>query len=218
MYDRAAYDVGDEFSPKNILADGKYTTRKVVIDTGNLVAGSVLGAVLLASAATATAGTPVSGTAGTIGNGVISAVTTDDGAMPGVWELQCTATGDTAKFTVKRPDGTLDGVLTAGSAYNGGINLTVGDGSNNWLVGDIIPVTVSYDMDELKYKLSTAAATDGSQYPSLVLAQAADASDADVEALAYESATLVGAALTLGAGHTIASIREGLRAKGILIH
>lgn len=218
MYDRAAYNVGDEFSPKNILADGKYTMRKVTIASGNLIAGTVLGAILAAASATATAGTPVSGTAGTVGNGTVSAVTTDDGAMPGTWMLECTETGATGNFTVKRPDGTLDGVLTIGSAYNGGINLTVSDGANDWLVGDIIPVTVTYDYDELEYIQSVAAATDGSQTPALVLAQDADASSASVEALAYETGTLVGTALTLGAGHTIASIREGLRDKGILIH
>ena len=218
MGDRASYTVGDEFSPNNIIAGGTYTTRKVVIAEGNLLEGAVLGAVLAAASATATAGTPVSGVGGTVGNGTVSAVTTDDGAMPGTWMLQCTETGATGKFTVKRPDGTLDGVLTIGSAYNGGINLTVSDGANDWLVDDIIPVTVTYDWDELEYVLSVAAATDGSQTPVFVLAQDADASSEAVEAMVYETGNLVGTALTLGAGHTIASIRDGLREKGILIH
>lgn len=218
MGDRASYTVGDEFSPNNIIAGGTYTTRKVVISTGNLLEGAVLGAILASAAATAAAGTPVSGVGGTVGNGVVSAVTTDDGAQAGTWMLECTVTGATGKFTVKRPDGTLDGILTTGSAYNGGINLTVADGANDWLVGDIIPVTVTYDWDELEYKLSTAAATDGSQIPVFVLAQDADASGGDVEAMAYETGNLVGTALTLGAGHTIASIRDGLREKGIVIH
>lgn len=217
MQDQAAYTVGTPFAPKNILAGGTYTMRKIVLDTGNLTLGSVLGPVLLAAAATATAGTPVSGVGGTVGNGVISAVTTDDGAMPGTWMLVCTVTGATGKFTVKRPDGTLDGILTVASAYNGGINLTVADGANDWLVGDIIPVTVVYDMADIKYKLSAAAATDGSQNPTVVLAQDADASAGDVEAMSYETAQVVGSALTLGAGHTIDSIREPLRLLGITI-
>lgn len=217
MQDQAAYNVGTPFVPINIIAGGTYTTRKIVLDTGDLDVGAVLGPILLAAAATATAGVPASGTGGVVGNGAVSAVTTDDGAPAGLWELQCTATGDTAKFTVKRPDGTLDGVLTAGVAYNGGINLTVADSANNWLVGDIIPVTVSYDMAEIKYKLSAAAATDGSQNPSLVLMQKADASAGDVEAMAYETAQVVGSALTLGGGHTIDSIREPLRKLGITI-
>lgn len=218
MQDQAAYKVSDPFTTKNIVAGGTYTTRKVVIAAGALLAGAVLGAILAASAATATAGTPVSGSGGTVGNGTVSAVTTDDGAPAGVWMLTCTATGATGKFTVKRPDGTLDGILTIGTPYNGGINLTVSDGANDWLVGDIIPVTVEYDAAALEYVLSEADAADGSQIPALVLAQDADASAGSVEAMTYETGQIVGSALTLGDGHTIDSIREGLRLKGILIH
>ena len=66
-----------------------------------------------------------------------------------------------------------------------------------------------------KANLSAAAATDGSQTPAFVLAYSVDASAGDVEAIAYERADLVASALVLGAGHTLASIREGLRGKGI---
>lgn len=68
-----------------------------------------------------------------------------------------------------------------------------------------------------KYNLSLSAAADGSQTPDMILAQDCDASGGDKEAIAYETATVVGSALTLGTAHTIASIREGLRAKGIVI-
>jgi hypothetical protein len=68
-----------------------------------------------------------------------------------------------------------------------------------------------------KYILSVAAAEDGSQVPDLVLAQDADATEGDIEAIAYETATVVSTALKLGAGHSVASIREGLRVKGIKI-
>lgn len=68
-----------------------------------------------------------------------------------------------------------------------------------------------------KYITSLSAAVDGSQTPDFVLAHDCDATSADAEALVYETGTLVGTALTLGASHTIASIREGLRVKGILI-
>lgn len=68
-----------------------------------------------------------------------------------------------------------------------------------------------------KYILSLSAASDGSQAPDMVLAQDVDASSEDVEAIAYETATVVASALTIGTGHTLASIREGLRVKGITI-
>ena len=68
-----------------------------------------------------------------------------------------------------------------------------------------------------KYLTALAAAVDGSQTPDFVTFTDVDASAGDKEAIVYETATLVATALTLGAGHTIASIREGLRVKGIMI-
>lgn len=68
-----------------------------------------------------------------------------------------------------------------------------------------------------KAKLSVAAAADGSQEPSFVLPYAVDATAGDAEAVVYEKADLIGEALVLGEGHTLASIRETLRDKGITI-
>jgi len=68
-----------------------------------------------------------------------------------------------------------------------------------------------------KYNLSASAAVDGSQTPDLILAEAADATAGDVEAMAYQRGDFNQNALTLGAGHTIASITEGLRGKGIIL-
>ena len=68
-----------------------------------------------------------------------------------------------------------------------------------------------------KYKLSASAATDGSEVPDLILAEAADATAGDVSALAYERGDFNAGVITLGTGHTAASIRDGLRAKGITL-
>lgn len=68
-----------------------------------------------------------------------------------------------------------------------------------------------------KYKLSLSASSDGSQTPDLILAEPVDATAADVKALAYARGDFTAAALTLGTGHTVATITEGLRAKGITI-
>ena len=65
--------------------------------------------------------------------------------------------------------------------------------------------------------LSLAAASDGSQTPDLILAADVDATGADATALAYERGDFNARAITLGTGHTVASIREGLRAKGIAL-
>lgn len=68
-----------------------------------------------------------------------------------------------------------------------------------------------------KYQLSLSAAADGSQTPDLILAEACDATSADAKALAYSRGDFNANALTLGTGHTVASITEGLRAKGIAL-
>lgn len=68
-----------------------------------------------------------------------------------------------------------------------------------------------------KYNKSLSAAVDGSQTPVAIAAQDCDASAADAECLIYERGDFRDTALTLGASHTVASIRAGLRALGIFI-
>lgn len=65
--------------------------------------------------------------------------------------------------------------------------------------------------------LSAQAAADGSETPDLVLAEDTDASAGAKVTIAYARGDFDENALTLGAGHTVASIREGLRVKGILL-
>ncbi len=190
-----------------------YHVDSIVLDTGNLVAGAVLGKIETGTP-TATAGTPVSGVGGTVGNGTVSAVTADAGAMAGTYNLICTATGATGKFRVMKPDGTLDGILTIGTAYNGSINLTVADGANDWLVDDIIPVTVEYAGDETatKYVEYDPAATNGAQIVAGILMKATDASSADVTTTAFVRgpATVNKNDLTWKSGSTAAEIAKGI--------
>lgn len=68
-----------------------------------------------------------------------------------------------------------------------------------------------------KYTLSLSAAADGSQAPDAILAEDCDASAGDAEALIYERGDFAESALTLGTGHTVASIRQGLRDKNITL-
>ena len=68
-----------------------------------------------------------------------------------------------------------------------------------------------------KFVLSAAAAGDGSEVPRAILAESVDATAADVEAIVYESGEFNEARVTLGAGHTIASVRDGLRDLGIYL-
>ena len=68
-----------------------------------------------------------------------------------------------------------------------------------------------------KYNKSLSTANDGSEVPDLILAEDCDASGGDKTALAYERGDFIQEALTLGASHTVASIKEGLRVKGIYL-
>jgi hypothetical protein len=189
-----------------------YHVEEITLDTGNLVAGAVLGAIETGTP-TATAGTPVSGVGGTVGNGTVSAVTADAGVPAGNWALECTATGATGKFKVIKPDGTLDGILTIGTAYNGGLNLTVSDGANDWLVGDIIPVAVAYSGSQTakKFVEHNPTATDGSQVAAAILFKATNATSADVltTAVVRGPATVNINDLTWKSGATAAQIAKG---------
>lgn len=68
-----------------------------------------------------------------------------------------------------------------------------------------------------KFTLSASAAADGSQTPTAILAHDVDATSADQEAIFYLTGEFNPDALTLGTGHTAASIRAGLRDLSIFI-
>lgn len=99
-------------------------------------------------------------------------------------------------------------------------------GNHHLLVGRVVTVKSGQNVargavvgkdDDGKYLLSAAGASDGSQTPDLIMAEACDATAGDKTALAYARGDFNANALTLGTGHTVDSIREGLRAKGITI-
>lgn len=68
-----------------------------------------------------------------------------------------------------------------------------------------------------KYNLSLSAAADGSQTPVGILVDDTDATAADKEALIYTTGDFNQAALTLGAAHTLASIKAGLADRSIFL-
>ncbi len=68
-----------------------------------------------------------------------------------------------------------------------------------------------------KYILSASAAVDGSQNPTVVLLQDVDATAADQLAPVLTSGEVNEYALILGAGHTVASIKDALRLLSIYI-
>ncbi len=61
------------------------------------------------------------------------------------------------------------------------------------------------------------AIVDGSEVPDLILVESVDASLSAKPALGYRRGDFQGASLTLGTGHTLASVEEDLRGKGIFL-
>lgn len=90
--------------------------------------------------------------------------------------------------------------------------VTVGTGAN-LVAGSVLGKITATG----KYILSAAAAVDGSQVPDAILAEDASALSADVQAVAMLTGEINELAVTLGAGHTLASIRDGLRGKAIFL-
>lgn len=111
-----------------------------------------------------------------------------------------------------------EGTYTPDNLLAGNAHLLVGR-KVTVLTGQVLPrgAVLGLISASGKYKLSASAATDGSQTPDLILAEAVDATAADTTVLAYERGDFNSNALTLGTGHTVASVREGLRAKGITL-
>ncbi|HBK37985.1 MAG TPA: head decoration protein [Halomonas sp.] len=69
-----------------------------------------------------------------------------------------------------------------------------------------------------EFKLSEAAAGDGSEKPSVVLWEAVDATEGAVPAETMLTGDLRASALTLGDGHTVASVRKALRPFSLFVH
>lgn len=216
---KADFKTEGTYVPDSLIAGNAHllVARTVTIATGEgeLPRGAVLGKVTSAGSATSPAGDD--GNAGAV---TFSAITVGSTALDGVYTVTVTAAKDgetAATFTVTAPGGaTASGSM--GAAFAGlGLSFTITDGLTTDASdeGDVYTFNVVAALGE--YRLSKSTAIDGSETPDLILAEAVDATSRDVQALAYSRGDFNAAALTLGAAHTVASITEGLRAKGITL-
>jgi hypothetical protein len=203
------------YTPDSLLVGGEILSRSITLLSGqNLTRGAVLGKVAVGAAvAAAKAG-------GNTGNGTLTMDATTPvkaGAKVGVYTVRFTvAAANNGTFIVEDPDGFQIGtVVMAGGAgaFDDDLKFAIADGATDFVVGDGFDITVSAGSG--KYVLSVAAAANGSQTPDLILAEDTDATAGDKTTVAYYAGQFNQAALTLGAGHTADSIREGLRGKGI---
>lgn len=158
-------------------ANGSLSRDTITIASGNtLDAGAVLGCVTVGAVNGAAA-------AGNTGNGAISALSTGVNAKPGVYTAICIEPAtNSGAFEVEDPEGVIIGRATAGVAFSGEVNFTIGDGATDFAAGDRFLITVAFGSK--KYKPFDPDATDGSQRAAALLYRGVDASTADQEAVA----------------------------------
>lgn len=172
--------------------------------------GAVLGKIAIGAA------TSAAKSGGNTGNGTLTldATTPVLLAKAGIYTARCIAAAtNSGTFEIKDPNGSSLGEYTVGATFADQIKFVIADGTTDFVVGDGFDITVAAGSG--KYVLSIAAATDGSQNPSVILAQDCDATAGDAGALAYFDGTFNASSLTIGAGHTVATVTEALRGLSI---
>lgn len=195
------------------LFDRETITRKVTLDTGNLVRGSLLGKIT-DGARTAVAANGVPAPAGA----TMSAVVATTAADLGVHRFKCVTAGATGKWDHFGPGGEKIGQATTGTQYvGGGLTLTITDTATDPAVEEEFTVTVTEAAASGKYVLSLAAATDGSEVPAAILLHDADATSADQEVIVAIKGRFGIQGVTFGTGHTAASVDAGLILRGIIL-
>lgn len=197
------------YNPKPLLVGDMpvASIKGTLVTPENRTRGAVLGRIAGAASAAPWA-------TNTGGSGTIGAVTVGAGVKEGVYRVVCVEpAANLGTFAVEDPDGNIIGRAIVGTPFVGPVNFTISD-ATDFVSGDGFDITVAVGTT---YKLSAAAATDGSHIPRAILAEDADATAGNVECLLYVRGDFAENALTLGAGHTLASIREGLRARGITL-
>ncbi|NOT09676.1 MAG: head decoration protein [Gemmatimonadales bacterium] len=186
--------------------------KKVTLLSGeNRSRGAVLGVIAIGAAVSAAKA------GGNTGTGALTLDVTTPvraGAKVGVYRVRCiAAAANSGTFRVEDPDGIVLGDVVVGGTFDDDLKFAIADGGTDFIVDDGFDITVAAGSG--KVKLSAAAAVDGSAIPDLILAEACDASAGDKEALVYTRGDFNQNSLTFGAGHTAATVRDILRAKGI---
>ena len=104
------------------------------------------------------------------------------------------------------PDNLFAGEYPRSSAL---VNVTGGNYKKGTILGKVTA--------DGKFTISTKAATNGSQIPYAILAEAVDSSSEDKQAVIYLTGEFNSAALIVGTGHTLSDITDELRVKSIFI-
>jgi len=196
----------ETYVPDQLIAGNlKLVTQPIVLFTGTLKRGSVLGQVSSSSVVV----TPGTNT----GNGTVGTTSTGAGVKVGAYALKATSA---TVFSVTDPEGNALPNATAGTAYSqSGLNFTVTAGGTAFVAGDSFALTVEDSVGT--YRLSVATASDGSQVPSAILTDFADASLGAVTTGAYVMAEVNANALIFDPSWSITTLTPLLRVNTIFV-
>lgn len=204
---------------------GNYSTEQVVIAASArstvLLPGTVLGKAA-AGAGTLAVAAAVSGAGGTPGNGTVSGLGYNAGALKGVYQVRITDPAGGGKFEVQAPDGSVDGDGAVGTAYVGnGIKFTITAGSTAFAEDDRIPITLTYAASAGLVAPLSLTALDGGQVADTILGARLPAGTTNKRvAVAARHAEIVQNLLVWPAGITASQLATAigqLAAKGLIV-
>lgn len=211
----------DTYLPDQLIAGNlKLVTEGQATITGSaaLSRGTVLGRTLSASATAAAKSGGNTGTGTCVPDATNPALA---GAQEGVYKLICTvASTNAATFRLYDPKG--DAIKDFAFNGSGGsfttddqIKAVVTDGGTDFAVGDEFDISLTLASD--KFKKAVKTATDGSQFPEAILADDADASDADVNGAVYLMGEFNANKLIYDDSFSLEDLRQAFRGKSIFI-
>lgn len=189
------------YLPDQLIADARnLVTQPILLGAGLLKRGTVLGQQsvnpIQASAAS-----------GNTGNGTLGGISVGSAVEIGSYALVAESA---TTFSVTNPEGVVLADATTGTAYAGTeISFTITAGATAFVVGDRFTISVFDAVGT--YVQCVRTATDGSQVPSAVLADDADATNGPVTAGAYLAGEFNASALIFSSTWALASLVSAMR-------
>jgi hypothetical protein len=210
-------DYAQAYFPDQLLVQGPYKTEPIVLGAGTLPRGSVLGRQTAFQIIVTPNG---AGTGGAnTGNGTVGSFVYEAGREFGNFIVLFTSA---TAFGVTDPEGFSLGTGTVGTAFvgtpSGGsaeIGFTITAGSTAFVAGD--GFLLNQTQTQGNYILSVSTASDGSQVPSAILADNADASAGPVKAGAYVFGEFNQNAINFDSSWTLNTLYPALRQYGIFL-
>jgi hypothetical protein len=194
------------YSPDVLVTGAIFKTESIILSTGNLVRGTVLGILDMTVPSTGTAD------GGNTGNGTCTAVNRKRHMRAGVYTALATAA---TKFNIKNTLGEVMGEATAGTQYTDReITLLITAGGTAFIAGDKFTITITVGNMECVI-VNSLGTNDGRRLPYCVLAEDCDASSAKKDTVGYLAGNFNAAKLVFGGSDTIETHRADLRDLGI---